>query len=438
MESGKWRMGNHQFSIFNYQLSIVAAILLSLVSCSDNKHAEHQDTYTCPMHPTVVSDRPSTCPVCGMDLVRKAREGEEVKITEDLARLLKSPNESIIASITTVKPEYKSMPVQIEVSGIVTYDTRTVNTIPARISGRLEKVYLQYVFQPITKGQRIADVYSPELITAQREFLYLLEHDADNASVIESAKSRLQLLGMTESQINTLIQKKEPSITFTIYSPYTGYLIPNDQQAPIMNTSGSQTLSTGEMNSMGGSATPVSARVQSSSPSGGELIREGSYVTTGQTLFKLVNTSSLRIELNLLSSYAASIKKGDAIELDFKDIKETAKVDFIQPFFSEGEEFLKLRVYLKKMDGYSIGKLVSASILSKSGESLWVPKEAILDLGTRQIVFIKERGVFKAKNITTGIRSDGWIEVKKGLLSSEELASSAQYLVDSESFVKTN
>src|SRR5688572_17616456 len=92
----------------NWVLLAVIA-LLTLASCGQGgDHAEHADTYTCPMHPTVVSDRPSTCPVCGMDLVRKARAGEEVEITEDLAKLLKSPNETIVGSVKTVKGQYKS------------------------------------------------------------------------------------------------------------------------------------------------------------------------------------------------------------------------------------------------------------------------------------------------------------------------------------------
>jgi membrane fusion protein, copper/silver efflux system len=84
------------------QLPII--LLLILVSCTNNKEqTQHTETYTCPMHPTVISDKQGTCPVCGMDLVRKVRPGEEVKMTEDLARLIKSPNEVVVASIKTVK-----------------------------------------------------------------------------------------------------------------------------------------------------------------------------------------------------------------------------------------------------------------------------------------------------------------------------------------------
>jgi hypothetical protein len=405
-------------------------------ACSKDKHAEHADTYTCPMHPTVISDRPSTCPVCGMDLVRKAREGEEVKITEDLANLLKSPNETVIASIKTIKAEYKSIPLQIAIQGIVTYDTRTVYSIPARVSGRLEKVFLKYAFQPVAKGQKVAEIYSPELLTAQRELLFLIENDASNTTLIESGKSKLLLLGATESQVNALIQRKEPLSTFSVYSPYSGYLIPDNQPAPVMNVT-PQANQAQSMDGMGSSSGSASSSQQPGAQAG-SLIREGNYVSAGQTLYKLVNTSSLRIELNLPASQASTIKKGQEIELDFGNgRKDKASVDFIQPFFNESEEFVKLRIYTHHMEDLHIGHLVSASTTLQSEESLWISKEAIFDLGQEQIAFIKERGKFTPTSVTTGIRTDGWIEIKKGLSSTDEVAGNSQYLVDSESFVKT-
>ena len=128
--------------------SAIVLLMLLVLACNTKETAQH-DTYTCPMHPTVVSDKPGTCPVCGMDLVRKAREGEEVKITEDLVQRTKSPNEVVIASIKTVKAEHNALPIALTVQGIVTYDTRNSYTIPARVGGRLEKVYIKYAYQTV-------------------------------------------------------------------------------------------------------------------------------------------------------------------------------------------------------------------------------------------------------------------------------------------------
>jgi multidrug efflux pump subunit AcrA (membrane-fusion protein) len=393
------------------------------------------------MHPTVISDKPGTCPVCGMNLVLKGREGEEVEITEDLSRLITSPNEIVVSSIKTIKGQYKSVPVSVEAQGVVTYDTRNIYTIPSRVGGRLEKIYLKYAFQVVSKGQKIADIYSPELITAQRELLFLLENDVDNKLLIEATKNKLSLLGMTNSQIHNLIERKETSNAFSVYSPYSGYLI-TDQQPPstsVTMPSGQATTSSGMNNGMGSTSSNTSAApspVQNNSNS--SIVREGNYVSAGQTLFNVANNDALRVELDLPAKQAGAIKKGDKLDLDFgTGHKEQTSVDFVQPFFNEGQDFVKLRVYTKKAEGLHIGHLVNATIRLSPSESLWVPKESVLDLGTDKIVFLKDRGVLKPKKIITGISVGGMIEISAGLASSDEIAANAYYLVDSESFIKT-
>lgn len=421
-------------------------LLLLLFAAACNKrgdHSEHADTYTCPMHPTVVSDKPGTCPVCAMDLVRKARAGEEVQITEDLARLIKSPNETVVASIKTIKGEYKSMLVTIEVQGIVTYDTRNIFTIPSRIGGRLERVYLKYPFQPVKKGQKVAEIYSPELLTAQRELLFLLENDAQNEPLIKGAKERLQLLGASESQMKALVQRKEPQSTFSIYSPYDGYVVSETQAtpaAPVSSASSSTASASGGMgDGMGAtSGSSMTSQATTVAPTPGSLIREGSYVTTGQTLFKVINTAALRVELNVPSAMADAVRKGSEVTLDFGEGEEqSATVDFIQPFFNEGQEFLTIRVYTKNADKLHIGHLVTARLTASSAEALWIPKEALLDLGLNKVVFVKDKKVLKPKKVVTGARTNDAVEIRQGLASADEIAANAQYLVDSESFIKT-
>ncbi len=425
----------------NNSLIVLVLMLVTLASCGKGDHGEHADTYICPMHPTVVSQGPSTCPVCGMDLVRKAKAGEEVEITEDLAKLLKSPNETVMANIKLIKGEYKSVPVSVEAQGLVTYDTRNIFTVPTRVGGRLEKVYLKYAFQEVTKGQKIADIYSPELITAQRELLFLLENDATNTALIDATKTKLDLLGLTNSQINTLIQKKQTGNTFAVYSPYNGYVI-KDQQAPttgLSSPSSSNSSASGMADGMG-SSSPLAATASGQSQTGNQtsIIREGSYVTAGQTLFSVVNNDAVRIELDLTASQSGSIDKGDAVQLNIGDgTVQDATVDFVQPFFNQGQDFIKLRIYPKNSEGLHIGHFISATIKLNATESLWVPKEAVLDLGTEKIVFIKDKTVLKPKRVTTGILSDGLMEIKSGLASADEIAANAQFLVDSESFIKT-
>jgi multidrug efflux pump subunit AcrA (membrane-fusion protein) len=375
-----------------------------------------------------------------MSLVRKTRPGEEVEITQDLTRLLKSPNESIVASVKTIKGEFKSMPINIEAQGIVTYDTRTIFSIPSRIGGRLEKVYLKYPFQPVKRGQKVAEIYSPELLTAQRELLFLIENDSQNESLIIGAKERLKLLGASGAQINALIQRKETQNTFAIYSPGDGYVVSETQQVPVAPVSSASSsvggMSDG-MNAASGNSSNPNPTATATSTSGG-LIREGSYVTAGQTLFSIVNTSALRVELNIPSSMTHKIKKGTEVMLDFGDGNEhVALVDFVQPFFNQDQEFLTIRVNTKNSNQLHIGHLVKARLSGSSIEALWVPNEAVLDLGVDKVVFIKEKEVFKPRKVEVGARVGDAIEIRHGLSSSDEIASKAQYLVDSESFIKT-
>ena len=412
--------------------SAIVMLMLLVLACNTKETAQH-DTYTCPMHPTVVSDKPGTCPVCGMDLVRKAREGEEVKITEDLVQRTKSPNEVVIASIKTVKAKHNALPIALTVQGIVTYDTRNSYTIPARVGGRLENVYIKYAYQPVRKGQKIAEIYSPELLTAQRELLYLVQHDAANTSLIESAKSKLYLLGASQQQVDNLVRQQKISNTFTIYSPYDGYVV-SDSNAPSTTSVTTPAASGGGMgDAMGSAQTSVSSNAINTTST---ILREGTYVSTGATLFKVVNTSTLRIELDLPIQDTDLVKKGDAIELDLGSTgKQKATIDFVQPFFSEQQNFLKVRVYLKNT-ALPVGQLVKATVFLEAKEALWLPKESVQDLGLQKIVFIKERGVFKPQQVTTGITANNMITVK-GISSADEIAANAQYLVDSESFIKT-
>ncbi|WP_079685086.1 efflux RND transporter periplasmic adaptor subunit [Ohtaekwangia koreensis] len=417
---------------------VLFSILLLTVSACSTKEAAHHDTYTCPMHPTVVSDKPGTCPVCGMDLVRKAREGEEVKMTEDLAKGIKSPNESILASVKIIKGEHKKVSVSLPVQGIVTYDTRYTYSIPVRISGRLEKVYIKYAYQPVHKGQKIAEIYSPDMLMAQREFLYILQQERDTA-LIESAKRKLHLLGASAKQVDQLIKRKEPLQTFTVFSAYDGYIINETNAAPTLSNISSSTSTSVDAGMNGGMGSTSASAGNTTSPSNAtssSLIREGSYVSTGQTLFKVINPSAFRIELNLSLLDADIVKAGDALELDLGNgNKQKATIDFVQPFFNQEEAFVKVRVYMKNTKEFQIGQLINATILIPEVEAFWLPKQAVLDLGLEKIVFIKERGAFKPKKIRTGIYSGDLVAVQ-GIASSDEIASNAQYLVDSESFIK--
>jgi multidrug efflux pump subunit AcrA (membrane-fusion protein) len=393
-------------------------VLLLAAACRPSDHAHH-DAYTCPMHPTVISEQPGTCPVCGMDLVRQARAGEAVEITPALARTLQAPNEHILASTPTVKGTFKAMALTYTAPGTVAYDTRALRAITARLGGRLEKVYLRYNGQPVRAGQPIAELYSPELITAQRELLYLTQHDP-GSDIVAEARRKLLLLGATAQQIENILRRNESIQSFTLYSPYDGYIL----TAP--ETAATIAATSDPMNAETTTATPG---VTSALP------REGDYIARGQTLYRIASTHALRIELTLPAASANVIAPRDSVRLLVEGQQSMGTVAVIEPVYRDGTPFVTVRVHSPNTKGLRPGQIVQATFTAHPVEALWVPREAVVDLGLDKVVFVQDNGTFRARKVTTGIVHHEWIAIRKGLTSTEAIAAQAQYLVDSEGFL---
>jgi Cu(I)/Ag(I) efflux system membrane fusion protein len=414
---------------------MVLPLLLLFASCGKGSEQAEADTYICPMHPTVLSDRPSTCPVCGMDLVRKGKPGEEVKITAELNYLLKPTNAMVISTIKTVTPVQKDLEFSATANGIVTYDARRVTAIPSRSGGRIEKLLVKYNFQPIRKGQKLLEIYSPELLNAQRDLLYLVKSDKDNIELIEGAKEKLRLLGATKSQIEQLISDGHETNSFSIFSPVDGYVI---EDASTVTSSAAETRPAGS--SMDDGMTPTRTSQAPVQVQNQELTtREGMYVNGGQVVFKVINTDYLWVEFDVYQRDAAYLKINDPVQLrlDNEEKSINAKVGLVQPFIKSGENFANIRVYLNNSGNrYHVGQLVQASFTSSSGNTQWIPTSARLDLGTKDVAFIKRRGVFRPKEIVTGRQSGEWIEITSGLEAGDSVAYNAQFMVDSEGFIK--
>ncbi|MBF9252207.1 efflux RND transporter periplasmic adaptor subunit [Pontibacter sp. 172403-2] len=434
-----------------YLLAFLMLITLGACNDKEEQHAEGEaTTYTCPMHPQIVRDEPGTCPICGMDLVPVSQpgSGEEAAITEDLAFLLEPTNSSVVSDVATTKPKQKTVQATVEMEGVITYDPRKVYTVPARVGGRIEQLYVKYNFQPISKGQKLMEIYSPELITAQQELLYLVQSAPDDKQLIEAAKQKLRLLGATDAQINRLIRTGEASYTFAIYSPYDGYVIGLNTAAPAatpgMAAAAAPAPAGGGMGGMGGGSSAGAAPAAPAAPAAGQDIqlREGMYVSTGQPLLRVVNPEQLWAEFNIPAGQVSAVAKGTAVHITFPQLpgkKLEAKVDFLQPFYQEGENFAKVRVYLPGQQRLArVGQLVSAQASYTTAPSLWVPKAAVLDIGTRSVAFKKLNGVFEPVAVTAGTTEGDQTQILEGLAQGDVIAGNAQFLVDSESFIKIN
>ena len=406
----------------------VAAVFILLTAGCKGKNptatqpapAAQEVIYTCPMHPQVIAHQPGNCPICGMTLVKKefttAETGNE---TGDLGTLLKPTNTFVVSTIpvTTLQTGVES--VNKEVLGRVDYDTRQVHTISAKVSGRIEKLYVKYRYQHVHQGDKIMDIYSPELVTAQQDLLFLLHQDPDNTTLLNAAREKLLLLGMTGQQLEQIIRSGKALYTVTVYSSYSGHI-----------------HEAGGMNEVAGNSEQRMAVLQATE----ELpMKEGMYVTKGQTVFQLFNTDKSWVILNIFPGDMSFVKQGMPVTITPEASGKSfdARINFIEPFFRNNNKTLTVRIFFDNATrGIPIGSQVKAIIRSNSPTTTWLPRASVLNLGLNYVVLKKVAGGFTVQAVRTGMNTDSLTEIKSGLDEQDSVAADAQFLMDSESFIK--
>jgi len=402
---------------------IIFALLVAVLvaSCNSGANTKQQtsdtaDIYTCSMHPQVQEHKPGNCPICGMQLIKK--NVTAVTINDiPLETLLKPTDGFVVASLPVTTAQLKNVNIPVKAYGVIEYDTRNANTISARVSGRIEKLYIRYRYQEVTPGQKIMDIYSPEIVTAEQNLLFLLKNDAGNVSFIQAAKEKLLLLGMDEGQLGEVINSGKPLYSISIYSNYSGHV----HDAGMMHND----VPVADMN-----ASPVTQELS---------LKEGMYVQKGQTLLMLMNHHSTWAALQVFPADQSLVKAGAAVNI----IPETdtaavikRSIDFIEPFFRSGAKTLTARVYFDNMAMLPVGSHVAADIFTNNRQALWLPQTAVLSLGMGSVAFLKKGDGFMAHKITTGIRAGNDIQVLAGLGEKDTVAINGQYFIDSESFIK--
>ena len=377
--------------------------------------------YTCSMHPQIIRDKPGNCPICGMKLVLKLRDNKKIDGI-DLSTLLKPTNGFVISSIPVTAIQSSTENIETNALGIIAYDTRQVGTISANVSGRIEKLYVRFRFQKINAGQKIMDVYSPEIATAQQNLLFLLNNDAGNTSFISAAKQKLLLLGMSNAQLQQVIQTHKPSFTISVYSKYSGHI----HEA------------TGNMKS--NNTTP--GIMKEVAVVTDELyIKEGMYLQKGQSIFTVYDPNKVWALLNIYADNQGLIKKGNLVHLTAETAPGKSfigRVDFIEPFFRKENKTVAVRVYFDNTQlQLPVGSQVKAAIAGNPQMADWLPAEAIVSLGLDKVVFVKTDGGFMPHTVTTGFTHNSKTQIIHGLAATDSVAANAQFLVDSESFIKT-
>ncbi|MCM0083570.1 efflux RND transporter periplasmic adaptor subunit [Geomonas sp. Red32] len=369
--------------------------------------------YTCAMHPFIIKDKPGTCPICGMALIKKVEGGAQQAGGPDAAMLghvSLSPTQMVMANVATTVA--KSMPLSKDINavGIVQYDQSRQGKVTSWVAGRLDRLYVTTVGAYVSKGKPVAEIYSPDLVAAQQEYLLALKSREQFKSstiqaisqggegLVTSARQRLKLLGVKDEQIARLEKGGEPNIRLSIYTPLSGVVIE-------------------------------------------KVVQQGQYVNVGDPLFNVADLSTVWVEAEVYENDFPNIKVGQRAEIVSQSYPGKifhGRVSFIYPFLDPKTRTVKVRVELPN-PGLKLkpDMFVNASLKVPLASSIVLPTGAVIDTGTRHVVWVETKpGMFEQRDVQVGYRDGTNIQILSGLNDGEKVASSGGYLIDSEAQLK--
>jgi Cu(I)/Ag(I) efflux system membrane fusion protein len=382
---------------------IIAIISASLISCGNDQKVEQsnipqekktEEYYTCPMHPSVKSDRPGACPVCGMNLVKQTEQVEMSKGEhQSLGHVALSPTKQVLANVSTSSAMKMSLDKEIRAVGKIAYVEQNFKQISTRFPGRIEKLYLTYEGQQVKKDDPVADFYSPEAISAQQE--YLLAKQSNSIEFIRQSEQKLVLWGFSESQVKELYESKTVKNTFTLHSPISGTVLKKN-------------------------------------------VEQQQYVSAGENLFDVASLSTVWMYAYVYEYEIQGVKVGQMVEATneaYPEKKFAGRITFVSPTIDPSSRTVQIRADIPNTSGeLKLGMFVNAVIKVKLPESIVVPITALLSTGTRQVVWVqKDVGIFEPRLVKIGERSNEYVQILDGINEGETIVTSGGYLIDSES-----
>lgn len=354
-----------------------------------------QTIWTCSMHPQIRQTEPGDCPICGMDLIPL----EDDKHAEvDPTAISMSSTAMQLANVSTALVGMAKPVKEISLYGKIQADERLIFTQPAHIPGRIEDLLIDFTGEFVKKGQVIAHVYSPELVTAQKELFEAQKIANSQPDLFEAAKEKLLNWRLSKTQIDEILKSGEVKEVFPIISDLNGYLV-------------------------------------------AKKVNEGDYVKKGQPLFEIADLSKIWVLFDVYESDMSWIKLGDKVDFTIASLpgeKFTGQISYIDPIIDPKTRVSKARVEMKNNSGklkpemFATG-VVKAQIPSKQN-SLVVPKSAVMWTGKRSVVYVKtvsDQGVyFNMREVTLGeMLGDSYI-IEDGLMEGEEIAVSGTFSID--------
>ena len=371
--------------------------------------------YTCSMHQFIIKEKPGLCPICGMELIKKidnapkgvAGEPQKSDMHEHVSL---SEKQRVMANVATSEATSETLNKEINAVGIVQYNQSRQAKVTAWIAGRLEKLNVNSVGAFVSKEKPMAEIYSPDLIATQQEYLLALKSreqlknspiasiSQNGEGLVASARQRLLLFGVKESQIAELERSGKPNIRIPIYSPFSGVVIE-------------------------------------------KMVQQGQYVAMGEALFNIADLSSVWVEVEVYENEFSNIHIGQLVEIrsqSFPDKPSTGRIAFVYPFLDPKTRTVKARIELAN-PGMKLKPemFVNAIIRVPLAPSIVVPATAVMNTGKRQVVWVESSpGMFESRTVQLGQQSGEKVQILSGLQSGEKVAISGGYLIDSESQLK--
>ncbi|MDP2887975.1 MAG: efflux RND transporter periplasmic adaptor subunit [Bacteroidota bacterium] len=356
--------------------------------------AEGHDVWTCSMHPQIRKDEAGDCPICGMDLIPLLKsdavmDDQAIEMSESAMKL---------AEVQTSVVTRGNVSKEVRLFGKIQADERLLRTQTAHIPGRVEQLLVNATGENVKKGQLIAKVYSPELLTAQKELLEALQMEDKYPAMLDAAREKLRLWKLSDQQIADIEKSGKVTTVFDIFATTSG-IVANRK------------------------------------------VNTGDYVSTGDVLFEMADLSRVWALFDAYESDLSWISLGQNLEFTAQAIPGktfSGKITFIDPVVDASSRITKVRVEVPNPGlKFKPEMFVNGIIQSKqesSGDQLIIPQSAVLWTGTRSIVYVKLPGAdhptFKMREITLGSSMKDTYVVMEGLAEGEEIVTNGTFNVD--------
>ncbi|WP_138485349.1 efflux RND transporter periplasmic adaptor subunit [Dyadobacter bucti] len=373
-----------------------------LTACQDDKKKQAatagQKTYTCPMHPQIIQDKPGSCPICGMDLVIFDKSIKD-------AAIILGESQIALANITTMTVGSGLLSNSKRLNGRLAVNPDQTAVVSSRAAGRIQVLYVKETGVAVLKGQPLYKIYSEQLSALQQE--YLLAHaqvqqfpaDARFIAIEKAARQKLRLYDQSEEDIQGLaaMQKQDPFITY---------------RAP-----------------MNGTVSELS-------------VTEGQYVSEGSAVLRLEDYSSLWVEADIYPAEAAGIRTGQKVQVQvagWEDKPQQIRIDFITPAIQSGSQLMQVRGTIANPGNRWQPGLQANIILPTSDtiNTMTLPVDAVIRDAKGTHVWIETKpGTFQARVVLIGMQNADLVEIKEGIAKNEKVVVTGAYLLYSEYVLK--